>query len=200
MRYSEIILERELSNILYHGYKDLNYAIHAFTENKMVGGSVQRFWADGKRRKDDDPTYETSYWMKGVSFTRDIYYAKTWGSVVIAVDKSKISQRYKIIPYNWGFSIPSGNFAKREREEFVVTKMTFDRYQQPDDETRMDIKRFMKPEGEISPLSSFLLGVWVIDDFRNKKNLQIIFDNPKFKGFYSFENTLIYNKSIPSRN
>ena len=50
--------------------------------NKIDGYTWQRYWPDGKRRKDDDPDYNKSFYMKGLSLTREIDYAKSWNGVV----------------------------------------------------------------------------------------------------------------------
>ena len=95
MRYHEIIQEGRDAP-LYHGYNNPVHASRAFASGKMAATSTQRFWADGRPRLEKiDPDYEDSYWMKGISFTRDIRFAMSWGGVVIAIDQAKLAQRIK---------------------------------------------------------------------------------------------------------
>lgn len=192
------------SPVLFHGYKELKYFCQAMNENRMAGSSVQRYWDDGKRRKDDDPEYRGSKWMKGLSLTRDIRYAMGWGRVVIALDADALRKRHRIIPYNWGYSIPNNPVHKREREEFLVTHMG-GTYTQEEDPTRMDTKTFMQPEGEVKNLSSILKGIWVedcvvVDDPTDRYTmtdyyqrmlseggypLEKILSHPAFRGYYN---------------
>jgi hypothetical protein len=189
MRYVEIISEGRDAP-LFRGYKDKEFAIKAIEDNEIVGSTTQRFWPDGKRRKDNEPDYQSSYWMKGASFTRDFNYAASWGCVVLEIDQIILTQRTKIMPLNWGYSIPSGNDHKREREEFAITKKTPDTYNDIDADgeeipTKFNYKRFSKPEGAIKNLDKMLLGIYV--DWRkmdHPEKIKILLDHPKFKGLY----------------
>ena len=109
---------------LYHAIKSKN-AITALKEDKLGGYSIQRIWPDGKRLKDDEPGYEKSNYMRGISTTRDIEYANKWNDVIFVFDPTKLKTKYKVVPYNWGYSIGrgyiQGSRMKREREEFVIT-------------------------------------------------------------------------------
>ncbi len=106
---------------LYHGVR-FDHAAKQLKENRIEGRTTQRFWPGGRRLKDDHPEYKDSFWLKGVSLTRDINYAKHWADIVYVIDQTKLSQRYKIIPFNWGYANAKsrGQHHKREREEFVV--------------------------------------------------------------------------------
>jgi hypothetical protein len=192
---------------LWHGYRDAWKAIAALNKNEMGGTTTQRFWADGKRRKDNDPEYEDSYWMKGISLTRDPHFAMKWGDVMIKLDQAKIAQRYKIIPFNWGYSIPSGNHHKNEREEFVVTKSTLDKYNGEDDEKDSENpnplrrrvmgdewERFKAAEGAVKPLDQFLIAIYISSmngpygSFPLKdEELEFLTSHPKFAGWYNQE-------------
>jgi translation initiation factor IF-1 len=108
-------------NVVYHGMK-IPFAMQALRADKLEGRTIQRYWPDGKRMKDNQPGYDESFWLKGFSTTRDIKYAQTWGEVVLELDKNKIAQRFKIIPFNWGYSIPADNHHKKEREEFIKNR------------------------------------------------------------------------------
>lgn len=186
---------------LYHAFSKPKYAALSLKNNELAATSSQRFWADGKRRKDNDPEYNGSFWMKGVSFTRDFAYAKQWGDVVFQIDQTILTQQTKITPFNWGFSIPDnlfgkGNHQKREREEFAIVKKTPDTYvRSEEDGGGFDANRFNEPEGSIKNLDKMLLGIYVSDDIEVKSwheqeanklgvSIQDIIDHPKFKGFY----------------
>lgn len=189
MLLSEILMEGRFAP-LYHGFKEVKYAIEALENDRMAVTSTQRFWGDGKRRKHDNPEYDGSYWMKGISATRDIRYAKAWGYVVFELDQEKLAQRYKIIPFNWGYSIPDWEIPtpqhhKREREEFIAVKKNKDTYER-DDEVGggFDTNRFVSPEGYISPLSRYLTGIMVSENYWEPKELEIFIKHPLFKGTY----------------
>ena len=176
---------------LYHGYNQPDHALEAIKNNEMAATTAQRFWHDGKRRKDNDPEYEKSFWMKGVSLSRDIKFALHWGSIVFVLDQDKLQQNYKIIPFHWGYSNPSGSHHKREREEFVVRKSTWDNYydsDEDDEEKFFNWNRFKSAEGSIKPLDRYLIGIYVEDCLRDRPSFKPIVDqltkHPKFIGFY----------------
>jgi hypothetical protein len=185
-------LNESTNSFVYLGFREVEWATLALENNRLIAKSTQRFWDDGKRRKDDDPEYRNSYWMKGISTTRDLYFAQSWGDVAFKLNKDWITKRYKIIPFNWGYSIPEKGIKqhhKREREEFIVLKSNKDKYLLPDDEGGgLDTVRFMSPEGTISPLSSFLEGIYLhVIAFKNPKS-ELIINHPKFRGYYDFDN------------
>ena len=219
MRWVEIKEGRDA--VLYHGYSDPENFASAMQRDSMLGTTTQRWWDDGKRRKDDDPEYDTSNWMKGLSFTRDPRFAMQWGRVMIAVDQSIIAQRHKMIPFNWGYSIPDRNYPggsrqehKREREEFAVTHQG-DQYRHEDG--TMDHQRFRQPEGEIKGLSKYLRGIWldrtvVWDDPQDRHPLSSYFQrkmseagmpvsqiiaHPLFKGYYRGATFLGQQRTTP---
>lgn len=119
MRYYHLTEGRDAP--LYHGVR-YNYAIEQLQKNRIEGRTAQRFWPDGRRLKDNHPEYESSFWLKGVSMTRTFSYAKQWADIVYVIDQRKLTQRYKVIPFNWGYanSRNRGQNTKRETEEFVV--------------------------------------------------------------------------------
>lgn len=192
MRYHELFESK--SAPLYRAV-NLEYVGQMFRDDKLVGSTTQRYWDDGKRRKDNDPEYQNSNWMKGMSFTRDRRFAMSWGEFVMAVDQEKLAHRNKIIPFNWGYSIPSDNHHKREREEFVLTHKG-GQYNFPDEEGGgFDQKSFRKPEGEIKGFDDMLLGFWLEIDlltFRHDiskleqggTSVEELIKHPKFKGWY----------------
>lgn len=184
------------TSFIYHALKNCRYAALAIQKNELLATSTQRFWDTGERLKDNDPRYENSYWMKGVSVTRDYHYAFSWGEVVFVLDKNIISQKYKIIPFNWGYSIPSGNHHKREREEFIIVKNTKDTYMDTEDDvTFFNTNRFMGPEGSIKNLSSFLRGIyvsnWKKDNHKDENTeYELLVTHPKFLGFYDSDQSI----------
>jgi len=176
---------------LYHAIKSEN-AILALKEDKLGGYSIQRFWPDGKRLKDDNPEYNTSNFMRGISVTRDIEYANKWNDVIFVFDPNKIKTKYKVIPYNWGYSIGKGYIQgskmKREREEFIITGYNYPKYSDDDNKNNKKfIKMTSKPEGYIEPLNKYLLGFFISERFEKyinedyKKYLQ---SHEKYLGYY----------------
>lgn len=119
MRYYQLTEGRDAP--LYHGVRH-NHAIEQIQRNRIEGRTTQRFWPGGKRLQDNHPEYNDSFWLKGVSLTRNFAYAKHWADVVYVIDQRKLSQRYKIVPFNWGYANAKnrGPDPKRETEEFVI--------------------------------------------------------------------------------
>ncbi len=70
--------------MLYHGL-DFNKLETILREDKIPGYTSQRYWKDGLRRKDNDPDYNNSMYYKGISTTRDINFAKQWGSNIYCI-------------------------------------------------------------------------------------------------------------------
>lgn len=58
---------------------------------------------------------------KGISLTRSLKFAKSWGIVVFEFDQRQLSQKYKIIPVNYWPNKPKTHDTY-EYEEFLVTK------------------------------------------------------------------------------
>ena len=59
---------------------------------------------------------------KGVSFTRNRYFAKHWSWVAFELDRDRLAQRYRLIPHNYwhrGTERSQGD-ARVEAEEFVI--------------------------------------------------------------------------------
>lgn len=111
-------------NIVYHAVK-LEFVPQILSERKILGYSYQRYWEDGKRRKDDDPAYDESFYMKGISTTRSLEYAVNWGSVVFILDLDEIKNQKKVVTFAWNFQFGSSASTnrvnpKKEMEEFIV--------------------------------------------------------------------------------
>ena len=175
----EITLEEQSRANLFHGLKQ-DYAIQALSKNKLDAYTFQRFWPDGKRRKDDDPEYENSYYYRGLSLTRDPRYASNWSDVVFEFNQDALKTKYKIIPYNWGYSIgkgyEQGSRVKREREEFLIVS-TIDH---PLTNTQL-VNVLKTPGGAIEPLNKFLEGIYL------SKNTYNIFTDNGIKKYEPFE-------------
>jgi len=147
------------STYLYHNL-DIE-RLYEFIENdELLGYSSQRFWEDGLGRKDNDSDYETSYWYKGISTTRDLNFAKYWGKhAIIVFDRDKLKTKYKIVPYQWNYTIGADYVKdyKKEREEFVVTGI----------QKKWD---YLKAVGSIQPLSKYMKGFYLVDEKNIYKN------------------------------
>lgn len=188
------IIERALPRLSGHplyNSMEYQYAIEALKNNKMLATSTQRFWPDGRRRKEDWPGYRESYWMKGISFTRDIRYALDWKDVTFAIDGAKLRQRVRLIPFAWNYHFGSNLTDvnhKREREEFAIFKRTPDDYHRPEEDGGgFDTNRFVNPEGALENLDQYLLGIMVkksVVDIMGEDRLRPILDHPKFMGIF----------------
>lgn len=188
MRLKDIILEGR-DAVLWHGFKEPSYALTALHNNAMLGTSTQRWWPDDRHHRDDEgDVYEQSYWMKGVSLTRDRHYAQQWGSVVFCLDQRKLSQNYRIVPFSWAktFGTKDGWMPhyKREREEFVILERDPETY--VDNKGRRNTKAFMAPaKRKLEPLTRYLVGIWVDEaGLLSDADRQEIESHPLFKGTY----------------
>lgn len=105
---------------LWHGIK-LNHAAEQLKAGVLDAHTSHRYWPDGIRRKENDPLYESSFWMYGWSMTRKREYACSWGTVVFELDAEKIAQSFEVMPIAWNnlFKHHKG-FQKKEFEEFVI--------------------------------------------------------------------------------
>lgn len=56
-------------------------------------GIMKRGWPD-----DDHPHSKDG---KIISMTRDFYFATKWKSIVLQFDQRKLTQRYKVVPFNY---------------------------------------------------------------------------------------------------
>jgi hypothetical protein len=114
------ILKPSSTSLLYHAVK-LENVMSILDRNSILGYTSHRYWSEGKRYKDNQPEYEESFWMKGISMTRDLQYALNWGMVVLVFDRKEIQKQHPIEPYSWGFHLENGSgHYKKEREDFVV--------------------------------------------------------------------------------
>lgn len=186
------------TSLLYHAIKS-DRAITALAENKLGGYSFQRAWEGGKRLKDDDINYEKSDYLRGISTSRDIEYCAKWNDVIFVFDRKKIKDKYKILPYNWGYSIGhgynQGSNVKREREEFIITG--FNENIKKDPKNLKFQKMISKPNGYIEPLDKYLIGFFISDyvgEYMNDDIKQQLQSHPKYLGVYIEERSK--NKKI----
>lgn len=111
------------SNVLYHGV-NLNIMVDILKRGSILGYTSHRYWDEGRRYKESDPKYRGSYWMKGISMTRDLSYALNWRPFIFVFNKDIVEKQHKIQLYNWfahGERVPK---SKNEREEFIVLNKT----------------------------------------------------------------------------
>lgn len=113
------------NNPLWHGIK-LENAVKVLESGIIEARTTQRYWLDGRIRKDDSSDYETSKIMKGWSMSRDFYFAGAWSGVVLENDKDRLRNKFKIIPMVWNYTIGRGAKPdhKKGREEFVLARKT----------------------------------------------------------------------------
>ena len=172
---------------LYHSLK-YEYVMTALKNDRLACHSSQRIWPGGKRLKDDEPGYEDSWYLRGLSLTRDKYYAQGWNSVVFEFDQEKLSDRYKLLPYNWGYHIGGGYRqdlrAKREREEFLIMKIV----KEPKGADEF-IDMQLEPAAYLKPRSHYLIGFtiedFVFDKLLNKEQKEYFSSHPLFRGVFT---------------
>lgn len=183
---------------IFHGIRELEHAVMALAQDSIKGYTTQRYWSDGKRRIDTDPEYNSSFWMKGISLTRDFKFAANWGDVVFILNRDKIITNNRLVPFAWNYIIgglPNRN-AKKEREEFLITRKTgktFKGSEEDPESDRINVSEFTKPEGEMKNLNSILVGIFMDEDSLERwgaedANVKYLTSHPLFKGFYSRHN------------
>lgn len=208
--------KKSTNNPLYHGVK-LDIAIKLLETNEMQGSTIQRYWEDGKVRKDDDPDYETSKWMKGWSMTRSFNFALFWSGIVFEFEKEDLSKEFEIRPISWNYTIGKGYVAdyKKEFEEFIIAKRTgkssadyeriaeefyeeyYEKYDkgEPVEEPNFNgwVDLLKRPEGKkIKDLNNKLKAIYLSDHIVNiygkdNKNIQKLISHEKFKGIINRE-------------
>lgn len=216
MRTHEYLLLEGREASLWHGIK-LEHAQAILSSNQIGGRTTQRYWLDGRRRIEGEPDYEDSFWLKGISTTRDRQFAVNWGSLILELDQEKIAHTYKIIPYAWNFHMDGGRgtHSKNEREEFIVLSFTGktsadyekeweeyrDRLQEDPDRSAWDereykdwLEMWTRPEGKaLAPLDKYLKGVYLNDSTveiygEDNPTIQYVIAHPKFKGLLGSTN------------
>ena len=123
-------LDFSSNEYLFHGTK-LEYVKATLERGSILGYTAQRYWPDGKRRKEKDSDYEESFWMKGISMTRDINYAISWADVTLIFDRRAILKQHEIQSYAWNFLFGSAH-PKKEAEDFTWMRILKTPAQPPD--------------------------------------------------------------------
>lgn len=112
MKLSEISLTEQSHASLFHGTLDINL-IDILRDNEL---------------KENEPDYGDLP-LKGVSLTRNIDVAKSFGHVVFELDQNKLKQNYKIVPFRYPEELKGNSYIKDEAEEFLVgTLKNLNRY------------------------------------------------------------------------
>lgn len=88
----------------------------------MKAYTTQRYWKDGKLRKDNEPDYNDSYWYHGWSFSRSKKVSSSFGEILYAIDLNEVKKEFKVVPISWNFTIGKAKNLnhKKEQEEFVI--------------------------------------------------------------------------------
>lgn len=122
-RQIDFIADRDLSanrQSLWHGIK-LKNAVKGLENGYLEAHTSHRYWADGIRRKESDPLYESSFWMYGWSMTRKKEYAFSWSDVIFEFDADKVRENFKVQPLTWNNLFDHNKKQqKKEFEEFVT--------------------------------------------------------------------------------
>ena len=59
--------------------------------------------------------------IRGVSFTRNLEFARHWSDIILVFDQEKLRHNYKIIPYNfYGSNYTLDRTTRKEAEEFII--------------------------------------------------------------------------------
>lgn len=112
MKLSEISLIEQSRASLFHGTLDINL-IDILKDNEL---------------KENEPDYGDLP-VKGVSLTRNIDVAKSFGHVVFELDQNKLKQNYKITPFKYPEELKGNSYVNDEAEEFLVGSLkNLDRY------------------------------------------------------------------------
>lgn len=111
-------------DLVWHGMTHEQFKKLMANEGQMRAYTTQRYWKDGKLRKDNQPDYNDSYWYHGWSFSRSKNVSAGFGEIVWAFDLNEVKKEFKVIPISWNFTIgrlnPQKINHKREQEEFVI--------------------------------------------------------------------------------
>lgn len=126
------------TELLFHAVKT-EYVKEILERGSIKGFTSHRFWDNGKRYKDNTPEYQDSYWMKGISMTRDIRYAIDWGHAILVFDRREILKNHAIESYNWGNHMANRHSTdhKKEREDFVILSKLKKKYKNKDNKEWM---------------------------------------------------------------
>lgn len=91
-------LSEDITNYLYHG-TSMDHIFDILKYDMLEGRTIQqhdRFTGSKFNRvRHGDSS------IKGVSLSRDIKISKRFGRIILVLDKEKLKQRYKIMPFSW---------------------------------------------------------------------------------------------------
>lgn len=196
--------------VVFHSIK-LEYIKEILSEKKIRGRTTQRYWADGKRRQDHEEDYKDSFWMKGISTTRNLTFAVNWAAVTLVLDLTKIKQKKEVIPYAWNFQMKTSGHNKKETEEFVVLSKKQRKFKNCEDpefmkeyqeamnssdpevvshykeqHDKFNSHLMKEPEGELD-ISKVLMGVILKSDIIDiygidNEDIQYVLNHPLFLG------------------
>lgn len=96
----------------------------------IIDGVMKRGWPD-----DDHPHSKDG---KIISMTRNFYFATQWKSIVLQFDQRKLTQRYKVVPFNY---FPSSSEGSRRMND-VGGRYKF--YNQYEESVLQDVKDPLK--------------------------------------------------------
>lgn len=106
---------------LYHA-TDIEGMLGILRDNQIMTGSAEQPVSHLTVNKNAVGT------KKGISLTRSLRFAKSWGDAVFVIDQQKLSHNFKIVPFQFKTIFPGGHTRKMDRtgyaneyEEFVVT-------------------------------------------------------------------------------
>lgn len=119
------ILESKSAD-LYHATK-INFYEDQLKGDYITASVIHRWWKDGSRHDrrnpdgshnvgsedDKNPKWKDHVWIKGISLTRDVNFAKKWGGIIFVLDQQKLDARYKFLPMRWS------SMHRNESEEFL---------------------------------------------------------------------------------
>lgn len=113
---------QEGKNLVWHGMYKEKFDKLVENDFNMQAYTTQRYWEDGKLRKDNAPDYNTSFWYHGWSISRSKAVSAAFGEILWAMDLNEIKKEFKTIPISWNFTIRNlkNQDHKREQEEFVI--------------------------------------------------------------------------------
>lgn len=113
---------QEGKNLVWHGMNLKNFEQLIDNNFRMQAFTTQRYWQDGKLRKDNAPDYNDSFWYHGWSLSRSKVVSSSFGEILWAMDLNEIKKEFKTIPISWNFTIRNNTKLnhKKEQEEFVI--------------------------------------------------------------------------------
>lgn len=199
---------------LWHGLSMENFLI-LLSDGVMKARTNHRYWLEGKHYFDDENEYESSFWMKGWSTSRDKFFSMSWGAVVLLLDEDLIKQDFQVKPISWISTLRSAQYIKQEREEFIIAEkglrtfeelkadfeMICDELEESDSSHELDsflnntcnkegfIGYFKSPARKTIDVNKYVKGFFLRDSSRAPKSEIAEFDHltkhPLFKGFFS---------------